>query len=517
MKIKRALISVYDKTGLLDLARALHRQGIEILSSGGTAAAIKKADMPVIEISKFTGAPELFGGRVKTLHPKVHGGILMRRGNETDEEEAKKNGILPIDLVVVNLYPFEKVTKQEGSTKEDAIENIDIGGIALIRAAAKNYKYVTVVVDPEDYPKLITELESNNGEVGEQKRYNLMVKAFERSSHYDWAISSYFGGEGEEKFPHRMKMIFERAYPLRYGENPHQQAAAYRLVGERSLFDARIYSGKQMSYNNFLDADSALHLIREFYGKAACAIIKHNNPCGAATGATLKEAYQKAHASDPMSAFGGIIAFSQRLDADTAKAIGNQYLEVVLAPGYEPEAIEILKQKPSRRILDISDFFTPIRPGDVTFRHIEGGMLYQHEDPLIYDLRTAQVVTKRKPTDEQWNDMYFAMAIAKHTKSNSIIIARKEQVLGVGAGQMSRIDSTRIAIQKARSSGFDLNGAVSASDAYLPFPDTIEELSAAGVAALAQPGGSVNDEKSIVAADERNMAMIFTGYRHFKH
>ncbi|MFH1306147.1 MAG: bifunctional phosphoribosylaminoimidazolecarboxamide formyltransferase/IMP cyclohydrolase [Candidatus Micrarchaeota archaeon] len=517
MKIKRALISVYDKKGLLELAHALHRQGVEILSSGGTAKALKKADMPVIEIRDYTHFPELFGGRVKTLHPKIHGGILFRRDNAGDRKEAKNHKIPPIDLVVVNLYPFEKVIKQEGATQDVAIENIDIGGIALIRAAAKNYKFTTVLIDPEDYSGFIQEFESNSGSISGEKRKSLMIKAFERSSHYDWVISRYFGGEGDEKFPYRMKMIFERAYPLRYGENPHQKAAAYRLVGQRSLFDARIYAGKVMSYNNFLDADSALHLIREFYGKHAVAIIKHTNPCGVAIGKSLQEAYQRAHASDPLSAFGGVIAFSQRLDISTAKSIGNKYLELVIAPGYEPEALKIIKQKPSRRILDITDFFVPVHPGDVTFRNISGGMLYQHEDPSVYDLCTAQTVTKRKPTDTQWKDLHFAMTVAKHTKSNAITIAKNEQILGIGAGQMSRIDSTKIAIAKARQNNFQLKGAVAASDAFLPFPDTLEELSAAGVSALVQPGGSIKDEVVIKAADERGMAMVFTGLRHFKH
>ncbi len=516
VKIKRALISVFDKTGLLELARALNRHGVEILSSGGTAATLRKADIPVIDVSKYTNSPELFEGRVKTLHPKIHGGILIRRDNAQDAKQAKEAGILPIDLVVVNLYPFEKIVAKADVTLDEAVENIDIGGVALIRAAAKNSKYVGVVVDPEDYAGVIRELDEAEG-LSETKRHNLMIKAFERTSHYDWAISRHFGGEGAEKFPHRMKMVFERAYPLRYGENPHQQAAAYRTVGERSLFDARIFSGKQMSYNNFLDSDSALHLIREFHGKTACIILKHNNPCGAAMGGTLKSAYERALAGDPLSAYGGIIAFSQRLDADTARTMGSQFIEVVLAPGFEPEALEILKAKPSRRILDITDFWQPVAPGEVTFRHITGGMLYQHEDATVYDLKTAQVVSVRPPNDAEWRDMYFAMVVAKHTKSNAVILARGEQVLGVGAGQMSRIDSTRIAISKARANGFDLKGAVCASDAFLPFPDTLNEVGDAGITALVQPGGSVNDEKSIEAANRRQMAMLFTGLRHFKH
>ncbi len=517
MKPARALISVFDKTGLIDLARALKRHGVEIISSGGTAATLRKADLPVIDVSAYTGAPEMFGGRVKTLHPKIHGGILFQRDKKEDVEEAARHHILPIDLVVVNLYPFEKVTAAVGVSEAEAIENIDIGGVALIRAAAKNFGHVAVVVDPLDYPGLMRDMDENEGRIHETKRRNLMIKAFERTSHYDWAISRHFGGEGSEKFPHRMKMVFERAYPLRYGENPHQQAAAYRQVGQRSLFDARIFSGKQMSYNNFLDADSALHLVREFWGQNACAIIKHNNPCGVALGASLKEAYQRAHAADPLSSFGGIVAFSRRLDLDTAQAIGTQYLEVILAPGYEPAALELLKKKPSRRILDISDLFAPVRPGDVGFRAITGGMLYQQEDSEVYDQRKAVVVTQRSPTPAEWDDLRFAMIVAKHTKSNAITIVRGGQTVGVGAGQMSRIDSTRIAISKARSNNFDLLGCVAASDAFLPFDDTLVELAEAGVTVLGQPGGSVNDEAVIKSADERHLAMVFTGVRHFKH
>lgn len=517
MKIKTALISVYDKTGIIEIAQTLHRYGVKIYATEGTASLLKKTDIPVIPINKLTAQDEIFDGRVKTLHPKIFGGILFRRDKEEDVKTAKKYKIEPIDLVIVNLYPFEKIISKQNVTLEEIIENIDIGGVSLIRAAAKNYKFVTVIVDPEDYKKFLEEFETNKGEISEQKRYKLMIKAFERTSHYDWAISRYFGGEDKERFPYRMKMIFEKAYPLRYGENPHQQATAYRLVGQRSLFDARIYSGKVMSYNNFLDADSALHLIREFYDKNAVAIIKHNNPCGVAVGNNLIEAYKKALESDPLSAYGGVIAFSKRLDVQTAKAIGNQYLEVILAPGYEPEAIEILKQKPSRRILDITDFFKPVVIGDVTFRHITGGMLYQHEDSIIYDLRTCQVVTKRKPTDEQWKDMYFAMIVAKHTKSNAITIVKNEQTIGIGAGQMSRIDATKIAINKAKENKFDLNNAVAASDAFLPFSDTIEELGKVGVSCLIQPGGSKNDEEVIEAANKYNMVMVFTNVRHFKH
>ncbi len=517
MAIKRALISVYDKDGIIELAHALNNMGVEILASGGTAKALSKADIPIIDISKYTGSAELFDGRVKTLHPKIHGGILLRRDNQNDLEQAEKNGIKPIDLVVVNLYPFEKIIHQENATEDLAIENIDIGGIALIRACAKNYKWTTILVEPQDYTKFIQDFEQNNGEVSEQKRKNLMIKAFERSSHYDWAISRYFGGDGDEKFPYRMKMVFERAYPLRYGENPHQKAAAYRLVGQRSLFDARIHSGKVMSYNNFLDADSALHLIREFHGKHAVAIVKHNNPCGVAIGKTLKDAYLRAYESDPLSAYGGVLAFSSRLDVQTANAIGTKYLEVILAPGYEPEALNILKKKPSRRILDISDLFQPVHPGDVTFRHISGGMLYQHEDPSVFDVRTAQVVTKAKPTEQQLEDMYFAMTVAKHTKSNAITIAKQSQILGVGAGQMSRVDSTHMAILKANQNKFDLSDSVVASDAFLPFTDTLEALYDAGITALIQPGGSINDEKVIHYADDHGISMVFTAQRHFKH
>ncbi|MFN3909852.1 MAG: bifunctional phosphoribosylaminoimidazolecarboxamide formyltransferase/IMP cyclohydrolase [Candidatus Anstonellaceae archaeon] len=517
MKIKTALISVYDKTGIIEVAQMLHRYNVDIIATFKTAELLKKADIPTINVSDYTGFPEIFEGRVKTLHPKIFGGILFRPNKEEDIKTAKKYKISPIQLVITNLYPFERVIAQKNATKEKIVESIDIGGVSLIRAAAKNFDYVTVIVDPEDYKGFMEDFEANKGEVSQEKRYRLMVKAFERTSHYDWAISRYFGGEGKERFPDRMKMVFEKAYPLRYGENPHQKAAAYRLIGETSLFDARIYSGKTMSYNNFLDADSALHLIREFYDKIAVAIIKHNNPCGVATGKNLKEAYQRALQSDPLSAFGGVIAFSKRVGEETAKAIGNQYLEVILAPGYEPAAIERLKQKPSRRILDISDLFKPIKIGDVTFRHITGGMLYQHEDSIIYDLRTCQIVTKNKPTEQELKDMYFAMIVVKHTKSNAIVIAKDEQTLGIGAGQMSRIDATKIAIQKAKENNFDLTNAVAASDAFLPFSDTLEELNKAGVKCLIQPGGSLKDEEIIDIANSYGMTMVFTGIRHFKH
>lgn len=517
MKIRRALISVFDKTSLLEFARALNRMGVEILSSGGTADALRNADIPVKEVSVYTGAPEMFGGRVKTLHPKIHGGILFRRDNPDDVRMAKEAGIEPIDLVVVNLYPFERTVSEKDVTVEKAVENIDIGGPALIRAAAKNFSHVTVVVDPADYKGVIQEMETHEGKVLEEKRHNLMIKAFERTSHYDWMISRHFGGEGNERFPHRMKMIFERAYPLRYGENPGQKAAAYRSVGNVSLFDAKIFSGKQMSYNNFLDADAALHLIREFHDKAACVILKHNNPCGGAVGKTLKEAYEKAHAGDPMAAFGGVIAFSRRVDVDTAKAIGSKFIEVILAPGYDPDALELLKAKPSRRILDITQLFTPMRPGDVNFRNITGGMLYQEEDWSVYGLGDCKVVSKKQPKDEEWRDMHFGMIFAKHTKSNAVIICKNEQLVGVGAGQMSRIDSCKIAISKAKENKFDLKGCVSASDAFMPFPDTAEELGKVGVGAIIQPGGSVNDQATIDTADKFGMSMVFTGIRHFKH
>lgn len=515
--IRRALISVWDKKGLAPFAKELVSLGIEIVSTGGTARFLKENGIPVKEVSDITGYPELFEGRVKTLHPKIHGGILYRRNKKEHTEQAEKAGIEPIDLVVVNLYPFESIAGKEGAKLEEAVEMIDVGGPAMVRAAAKNFESVAVVVDPSDYGMVLEKLKG--GGIGDEARRELALKAFARTSSYDAAICRYLSAvHGTDLFPDYLEMRFERAYPLRYGENPSQQAAAYRILGRTSILDSKIHAGsKAMSYNNFLDADTAFGLIREFKDEVACIILKHNNPCGGAVGKTLEESYEKAYAGDPLSAFGGVIAFSQKVDAATANAIGTKFIEVVLAPGYDDDALEILKAKESRRLLDVSNIWDMSVERAVNFRYITGGMLYQGRDPGVYDRDKITVPTKRKPTASELEDAYFATKFAKHTKSNCIAIAKDLQLVGNGAGQMSRVDSCKIAIDKAKRFGFDLKGTTAASDAFFPFRDAVDELAKAGVTCIAQPGGSIRDEESIRAADESGISMILTSRRHFKH
>ncbi|MCX6769297.1 MAG: bifunctional phosphoribosylaminoimidazolecarboxamide formyltransferase/IMP cyclohydrolase [Candidatus Micrarchaeota archaeon] len=517
-KIKRALVSVWDKRGLDTFARGLESLGITLISTGGTAKYLKQNGISVKQVSDITGFPELFEGRVKTLHPKIHGGILYRRNNSADVAQAKGAGIESIDLVVANLYPFEQVAGKENVKEEEAIENIDIGGPAMVRAAAKNWQNVAVVVDPADYPEILETI-GKNGAIGDKKRRELALKAFARTSSYDAAICRYLSAvSNEDLFPDYLEMRFERAYNLRYGENPSQKAAAYRILGRSSIFDSRIYEGsKALSYNNFLDASSAFSLIREFKDGVATVILKHNNPCGGAEGKTLEESYLRAHASDPESSYGGVIAFSRKLDLATAKAIGTRYIEVVLAPGFEPEALEVLKQKESRRILDVSNLWDMSAERSVEFRYIVGGMLYQGRDPGIYDKGGLKVATKKKPSAEEMEDAYFATKFTKHIKSNAIALAKGRQLVGVGAGQMSRVDSCKIAISKAGRNGFDIKGTVASSDAFLPFRDSIDELAKAGITCVVQPGGSVRDAEVIAAADEYGISMLFTGRRHFKH
>ena len=518
LSVKRALVSVWDKSNLAPFATGLASLGIEIISTGGTAKYLAENGIKAKEVSDITGFPELFGGRVKTLHPKIHGGILFRRGEKSHEQQAKKSGIKPIDMVVVNLYPFEQVAGKEGTAFEEAMEMIDIGGPAMVRAAAKNHRSVIVVCDPADYSWISQELRAK-GDIGEKKRRELALKAFARTSSYDAAICRYLSeASNTELFPDFLEMRFERAYPLRYGENPSQRAAAYRILGRTSIFDSKIYAGsKMMSYNNFLDADSAFGLIREFKEQVATIILKHNNPCGGAEGKTLEESYLKAHASDPESSYGGIIALSRKVDAKTAKAIGSKYIEVVVAPGYEEEALAILRKKESRRIIDVSNIWDMSTERAVNFRYITGGMLYQDRDPGIYEKNEMSAVSKRKPNPSEISDAYFATKFVKHTKSNAISIAKDLQLVGNGAGQMSRIDSCNIAIEKAKRNGFKLQGTTAASDAFLPFRDSVDVLADAGITCIVQPGGSVKDKEVIDAANERGISMLFTGRRHFKH
>ena len=514
MRIKRALVSVSDKRGIVEFARGLSRLGIEIISTGGTAKLLQENGLKIISVADFTGTPEMFEGRVKTLHPLIYAGLLYKRGVKKHEEEARRLGIKRIDMVVANFYPFERVVAKKGVSIEEAIENIDIGGLAMVRAGAKNFENVVVVVEPHDYSGILKELRKSR-DIARNRRLSLMAKAFGRTCEYDWAIGRYFSLKKEKEFPDFLDLRFQKVYPLRYGENPHQRGAAYRLLGQVSLVDAKIHSGKEMSYNNFLDSDAALGLISEFKGETATVIVKHTSPCGGAVGKTLAESYEKAFSTDPLSAFGGVIAFSKRVDLETAEAIGNRFVEIIIAPGYERNALRELKKRERRRILDVSNLFEVEKYRRKSFRHITGGMLYQDEDRSLYN--GSKVVTKRKPTKEEMKGLLFGMKFAKHTKSNAVIILTTDQLVGVGAGQMSRIDACRIAIDKARRNEFKLEGTVSASDAFLPFRDVVDELGKAGITAIVQPGGSRNDEEVINAANGYGMAMVFTGIRHFRH
>jgi phosphoribosylaminoimidazolecarboxamide formyltransferase/IMP cyclohydrolase len=513
--IQRALISVSDKTGVAEFAKALSGMGVEILSTGGTAKALREAGVAVKDVSEETGFPEIMEGRVKTLHPKVHGALLARRRSEGHMAEAREHGIRPIDLVAVNLYPFEAAIAKPGCTFEDAVENIDIGGPTMLRSAAKNHDDVTVVVDPADYAAVLAEMRAGGGAVSAATNRRLAQKVFAHTAHYDAVISQYLAGHTEgEKFPKVLSLTFDLAQGLRYGENPHQEAAFYRdpVVGEPCVAGARQLHGKEMSFNNFLDADAALELVREFEA-ATAVIVKHSNPCGVASAATLADAYRTARDTDPLSAFGGVIALNRTVDAETAAEIAGLFVEVVIAPGFAPEALEALGAKKNVRLLEV-DPLTPPQDG-MDIRRVVGGLLVQDRDTgRIPDVRALKVVTRRRPTDEEFKALAFAWKVAKHVKSNAIVYAKGEHTIGVGAGQMSRVDSARIAAEKARA---PLTGTAMASDAFFPFRDGIDAAAAVGVAAVIQPGGSVRDAEVIAAADEHGMAMVFTAMRHFRH
>jgi len=517
--IRRALISVSDKTGIVDFARDLAARGIEILSTGGTAGLLTEHDVPVVEVSDYTGFPEMMAGRVKTLHPRIHGGILGRRG--VDEGVMRENGIKPIDLVVVNLYPFERTVADPGCDLATAIENIDIGGPALLRAAAKNHAGVAVVVDAGDYPRLIAEMEGHAGQVTEATRFDLAVKAFEHTARYDGAIANYLGrrlGDGEpEVFPRALSMQLGLRQAMRYGENPHQRAAFFveRDPGEASVATARQLQGKELSYNNIADTDAALECVKQFAEGPACVIVKHANPCGVALGASLLEAYDRAYSTDPESAFGGIIALNDELDEETARAIvERQFVEVIVAPGVSPSAAATVAAKKNVRLLECGQW-----SGDggyrMDFKRVNGGLLVQDADlQLIREIRT---VTQRPPSEDELKDLLFTWRVAKFVKSNAIVYGRGGMTIGVGAGQMSRVSSARIAAIKAEQAGLQVPGSVMASDAFFPFRDGIDQAAAAGVTAVIQPGGSMRDEETIAAANEHGMAMVFTGMRHFRH
>ncbi len=517
-KVTRTLISVSHKEGILDFAKGLAGLGIEILSTGGTAKLLRDGGVKVKDVSEFTGFPEMLDGRVKTLHPTVHGGLLGRRNNPDHMRQWKEHGIEPIDLVVVNLYPFEQTVAKPGCTLEEAIENIDIGGPTMLRSAAKNYTDVAVVVSPHDYGRVLEEIKKT-GEVSAKTRFELCRTVFLHTARYDSAISAYLDGTVPEadktRFPNILNLQFEKVQNLRYGENPHQQGAFYREFGrkEPSVSNARQLQGKEMSFNNFLDANSALELVKEFE-RTAAVIVKHNNPCGAATGETPVDAYRKARDCDPVSAFGGVIAFNRMVDLDTARELAATFVEVVVAPEYAPDAIEELKRKKDMRAIDIGPQVAG-RPEGMDLKKITGGLIYQDRDlGRVEDVRKLVVSTKRKPTDHEYDALAFAWNVCKHVKSNAIVFSTGDRTVGIGAGQMSRLDSVRIAVMKAQS---PLKGTVVASDAFFPFRDGLDEAAKAGATAVIQPGGSLKDEEVIKAANEHGMAMIMTGMRHFRH
>jgi phosphoribosylaminoimidazolecarboxamide formyltransferase/IMP cyclohydrolase len=516
--ISRALISVSDKTGVVDFARALSHMGVEILSTGGTAKLLADNGVAVVEVGDYTGFPEMMEGRVKTLHPKVHGGILGRRG--VDDAVMAAHGIGRIDLVVVNLYPFEQTVAKPACDLETAIENIDIGGPTALRAAAKNHAWVTVVVDATDYARVLDEMRASGGAVGAGTRLDLAAKVFEHTARYDGAIASYLGarlGQHVADFPRTCNLQFHLAQGMRYGENPHQKAAFYVEAGAReaSVATARQLQGKELSYNNIGDTDAALECVKQFDEGPACVIVKHANPCGVAYGSTLLEAYDRAYATDPESAFGGIIAFNGELDGETAKAIvDRQFVEVIIAPTVSDEAVAAVAAKRNVRLLACGPWAAaPL--GRLDLKRVTGGLLVQEADlALVGDVR---VVTRRAPTDAQMRDLMFTWRVAKFVKSNAIVYGRDRMTVGVGAGQMSRVNSARIASIKAEQAGLEVRGAVMASDAFFPFRDGIDQAAHAGIAAVIQPGGSMRDEEVIAAADEHGMAMVFTGMRHFRH
>ena len=516
--IQRALLSVSDKTGLVDFARALAARGVELLSTGGTARALREAGLPVIEVVDYTGFPEMLDGRVKTLHPKIHGGILARRDNPEHVAAMQSHGIGAIDLVCVNLYPFAQTVARPDCTLEAAIENIDIGGPAMVRSAAKNHAFVVIVTDPADYARVIAEMDAHGGAVSAATRFDLAVKAFEHTAAYDGAIANYFGKRlTDSAFPRRLNLQFAHAQALRYGENPHQQAAFYVEPGvtTATVATARQLQGKALSYNNIADADAALECVKQFDAGPACVIVKHANPCGVAYGESLLAAYDRAYQTDTESAFGGIIAFNRELDAATASAIvERQFVEVIIAPSVSPEASAICAAKKNVRLLTTGAWDT--QPGArLDTKRVTGGLLVQDADLLLSG--SMQVVSKRQPTADEMRDLQFAWRVAKFVKSNAIVYAKDNATIGVGAGQMSRVNSARIAAIKAEHAGLPVPGSVMASDAFFPFRDGIDNAAQAGIKAVIQPGGSMRDAEVIQAADEHGMAMVLTGMRHFRH
>ena len=529
MNVTQALISVSDKRGVLDFARELSALGIKLLSTGGTASLLREAGLPVTDVSEHTGFPEMLDGRVKTLHPKVHGGILARRDLAEHMDTIAAHDIGRIDLVVVNLYPFQQTVAKPDCTLEDAIENIDIGGPTMVRAAAKNHGNeqggVGIVTDPEDYGCIVEELKTNAGKLSHKTRFALAVKAFTHTARYDSAISNYLtalvtnaaGDVSLQTYPERLQLAFDKVQDLRYGENPHQTAAFYRQPGapEGGVAGYTQLQGKELSYNNIADADAAWECVKAFDSSAAaCVIVKHANPCGVAVAASALEAYRKAFSTDPTSAFGGIIAFNGEVDRATAEAVSAQFLEVLIAPSYTADALELLASKKNVRVLTCA-LGQPA--GAFDYKRVGGGLLVQSADEARIQVADLKIVTKRAPTEAEMRDMLFAWRVAKYVKSNAIVYCKDGMTVGVGAGQMSRVDSARIARIKAENAGLQIAGCVVASDAFFPFRDGLDVLAQAGATAVIQPGGSMRDEEVIAAANEHNIAMVFTGFRHFRH
>ncbi|WP_110598268.1 bifunctional phosphoribosylaminoimidazolecarboxamide formyltransferase/IMP cyclohydrolase [Salinicola lusitanus] len=521
--VRRALLSVSDKTGVVEFARELTSLGVELLSTGGTYRLLHENGIAVVEVSEHTGFPEIMDGRVKTLHPKIHGGILGRRGQ--DDAVMAEHGIDPIDMVVVNLYPFTQTVANPDCTLEDAVENIDIGGPTMVRACAKNHEHTTIVVSAEDYSRVLKDMASHDGGVSHKTRFDLAIKAFEHTAAYDAAIANYFGqrvGSGEPDFPRTLSLQFTKKQGMRYGENPHQKAAFYvePESSEASIATASQLQGKALSFNNVADTDAALECVKSFT-KPACVIVKHANPCGVAVvpedEGGIRKAYDLAFETDSESAFGGIIAFNRELDGDTASAIvARQFVEVIIAPRISAEAREAVASKTNVRLLECGEL--PAKTGDGwDYKRVNGGLLVQSRDTGMIGADDLKVVTRRAPTEQELNDLVFAWKVAKFVKSNAIVYARNRQTVGVGAGQMSRVNSARIAAIKAEQAGLAVTGSVMASDAFFPFRDGLDNAAAAGITAVIQPGGSMRDEEVIAAANEAGIAMVFTGMRHFRH
>jgi len=529
VKIRRALISVSDKTGIVEFARELKRFGVEIISTGGTANALREAGIEVRDVSDVTGFPEMMDGRIKTLHPKIHGALLARRDNPEHQAAMREHGIEPIDMVVVSLYPFEQTIAREGATLEEAIEQIDIGGPAMIRSAAKNFASVAVVTGSEWYEIIVEELNRNSGALSFSVRQRLALRAFQRTKEYDEVVGHYLlkqvlptmdllveeTGTGEE-LADELDLFCAKLSDLRYGENPHQRAALYDVDKDDAhedmagIANAELLCGKEMSFNNYVDADAAWQLVSDF-DQLACAVIKHTNPAGVALGATAEEAYRRALACDPISAFGGIVAFNAPVDETAARAVTEIFLEVIIAPDYDSAALDVLKTKKNLRVLRAG---APFTSEGLEYKQISGGMLVQTRDTHKLKREDLKVVTKREPSENEIDDLFFAWTVCKHTKSNAIVYARDKQTVGVGAGQMSRVDSVKLGAMRAQ---LPVKGSVLASDAFFPFRDGIDEAAKHGITAVIQPGGSVRDEEVIAAADEHGLAMVLTGVRHFKH